>query len=456
MIAPVYPGAAAPARPSRTPGWDPLLAAAAALLALTVGRLHLAIPGLDVVRPVLILGILAVGLYLLDMTRPRRLHTIWRGPTPWLVALLIWMFVGLPTSIRGFRSLEFIFNDFVKTALVFMVIAGCVRAFRDVERLAWTYFAAAVAYAVVVITRFQVGDGSWRLGDMITYDANDFAVLAVTALPIGLYSAFRPGRSALGRAFDWTGMVLLAITFVWAGSRGGFLALLATVGFLLVRYRAMSTGTKISAVVGIAVVVVVVAGPAFWQQMSTMLAPSTDYNITSETGRLQVWKRGIGYVKDRPFFGVGASNFPVAEGVLSPLAGRSAYGLGVRWSAAHNAYLEVAAELGVPGLLLFLGLLTSTLLMLVRLERVTEGMEGARRPRFRGLSEALMASLVGFLVAAIFLSLAYSVMLYVLAALSVGLDKAARLTAPAVMSAGAAGVRPTVPSTAWNLNSSMS
>lgn len=425
----------------------------AGLIAFSVGRLHLAMPGLAAARPIMIIAILAIGLYLLDATRARRLHTVWRGPTPWLLAMLFWMGVGLPTALRQYRTLAFIVNDFMKTALVFVLVAATVRALRDVERLAWTYFAAAVTYAIIIVTRFQVGEESWRLGELITYDSNDFAVLVVTALPLGVYSAFRPGRTPWARAFDWAGLTLLAITFVWAGSRGGFLALLAVAAFFLVRYRAVSVAAKASTVLAIAVVVAVVAGPRFWEQMSTVLSPSEDYNFTSETGRVQVWKRGIGYMRDNPFLGVGASNFPVAEGTLSPIAVRADYGIPVRWTAAHNAYIEVGAELGFPGLVLYLGFLTTIMVVLARTEKVTAGMEPATRARVRGLSEALMTAMIGFIVGTFFLSLAYSSMLYVLAALSVGLDKAIRgsETAPARTRSS---LRPRVPSTAWNLNSS--
>ena len=172
---------------------------------------------------------------------------------------------------------------------------------------------------IAVLTRFQVGDGSWRLSDLITYDANDFALLVVTALPIGMYSALRPDRSPWGRTLDWAGLTVLAITFVWAGSRGGFLALLATGGFFLWRFRAIRATTKISAVLAIGVVVALVAGPKFWEQMSTLLSPSSDYNLTSETGRIHVWKRGVGLHPGSPVLRRGRRQLPGGRRNALPL-----------------------------------------------------------------------------------------------------------------------------------------
>ena len=54
--------------------------------------------------------------------------------------------------------------------------------------------------------------------------------------------------------------------------------------------------------------------------------------------------------------------FPVAEGtIFVPLAARAeAVGHGLKWNAAHNSFVEIGAELGIPGLLVFLALLICT------------------------------------------------------------------------------------------------
>src|SRR2546422_9855684 len=103
--------------------------------------------------------------------------------------------------------------------------------------------------------------------------------------------------------------------------------------------------------------------------MQTTVRPDRDYNTTSETGRLKIWERGLNYMAGRPVLGVGAGNFPVAEGTISPLARLQERGIGVRWGAAHNSFLQVGAELGIPGLLLFIGLIATTFMSLRRAAR---------------------------------------------------------------------------------------
>jgi O-antigen ligase len=82
----------------------------------------------------------------------------------------------------------------------------------------------------------------------------------------------------------------------------------------------------------------------------------------------------------------------------------------------------VGAELGLPGLLLFVGLLAGGF---GALRQVTRRRDAGAAPRERDLAQALTASLLGFVVGAVFLSLAYSEMLYALLALAAGLCKVA-------------------------------
>src|SRR5439155_8140316 len=108
-----------------------------------------------------------------------------------------------------------------------------------VERVAAVYLLGVAVYAGVVLLRYDVGEGSdWRLGHLDYYDANDFATLAVTAMPFGLYFAHR-GRGLLSRLFAITALAVVAVAFVYSGSRGGFLALLATSMFIVLRYTAI-------------------------------------------------------------------------------------------------------------------------------------------------------------------------------------------------------------------------
>jgi O-antigen ligase len=395
--------------------WDLLLVCVAGYILTAVGRVHQLFPILEVFRPAILTGAVAIVLYLLDRHEERQLSRLFGPTAKYLIALFIWMVLSVPGALVPGSSFDLVADNFSKTVLMFFVIAGAVRGARDVERLTLAYFVSATVYAGVVITRFDVGGGDdWRLGRLYDYDANDFATFAVTAMPFGLYF-LHAGRRTFGRVLAALALAVLTLAFVRTGSRGGFVALMVVAGFIVLRYSAIALSRRVFATVLIALVTLGAASNQYWNQMSTILSDA-DYNRTEESGRMQIWRRGMGYMLQYPILGVGPHNFQAAEGTLSPFSDRQQFGIGVRWNAPHNSYLQAGAELGFPGLLIFLGVIASAFGALRRSSR-SEHAQAAQ------LAQALMASLIAFAVGAFFLSLAYSEMLYTLIALAVGLQK---------------------------------
>src|SRR5207245_2469273 len=111
-----------------------------------------------------------------------------------------------------------------------------------------------------------------------------------------------PPLMRLGSAL---GLGVLATAFVRSGSRGGFLAIVAVSLFVFFGYTTIRTQWRVLGMVVIAAVFVATASDRYWTQMRTIVSPEQDYNLTSETGRLQLWRRGIGYMFKHPVLGVG-------------------------------------------------------------------------------------------------------------------------------------------------------
>jgi O-antigen ligase len=68
---------------------------------------------------------------------------------------------------------------------------------------------------------------------------------------------------------------------------------------------------------------------------------------------------------------------------------------------AHNLYLDIAADLGLAGLLVFLALNATALRSLVRVRRRTTD------PDLRGLATALILSIAAYLVSGLFLHFSF-------------------------------------------------
>ena len=318
--------------------WDFLLVCVAAYLTTAVGRVHQLFPLLSPLKPVFVSAALAIVLYVVQQGGARRIRWVRSPTTTHLLLLLLWVALSVPGALH--QGLAFsLLTNFMKTVALYVLIVGSVRGFRDLERLAFVYFAAASVFSVVVLTRFPVGGNNWRLGGLYYYDANDFAVFAVTAVPLGLY--FGLTQTQLHRRLVSLGGVLaVLIAFIWSGSRGGFLAMLAVVAFLLFRYTAMRLHWRLLTMALIIATGWLTASDRYWTQMATILQADNDYNRTELNGREKIWRRGIGYMLSHPVFGVGASNFGVAEDHIAagPAAG-----------ARHWGSLECTSQQLYPG-----------------------------------------------------------------------------------------------------------
>jgi O-antigen ligase len=150
--------------------------------------------------------------------------------------------------------------------------------------------------------------------------------------------------------------VISGITLLYIGERGVFLAIgLAWVILALIsRYNKIRT---------IAIIVIFLAflyfAPPFLAQrglLNANIAERLTINSVIETGgggRVDIWKVGLDMISNNLLVGVGLSNFPYAfwyyAGTVNPSAGL----------AAHSDLMSIASELGLIGLLIFLGLLIS-------------------------------------------------------------------------------------------------
>ena len=171
------------------------------------------------------------------------------------------------------------------------------------ERYAAAQVLGGVIYAGFVLTRFKV-DASGRLGSLEYYDANDLAMLLVGTVPLILYF-LRRGAPKRMRVAALVAMGTYLITIERTGSRGGFLGLIAVALFLLLTFRALPARVRLGSVVGAALILGVVASDRYWNMMQTLLHIREDYNWSghADEGRMEVWKRGLGYMWQRPLTG---------------------------------------------------------------------------------------------------------------------------------------------------------
>ncbi len=398
-------------QPTRRPRWDLMRAAVGAMLLCYVWRVQDLVPLLGKLKVPVLVSAGAIGLFLLSTGAMRVLGRLRHPLIKLAVLILLLMVLSVPTSLYQGMSVSFLLNDFLKTFMMMLLIVTTARGFVDLERYAAVQVIGGVVYCLFVLTRFKV-DASGRLGSLEYYDANDLAMLLVGTVPLILYF-LRRGAPKRMRLAALVAMGTYLVTIERTGSRGGFLGLIAVALFLLLTFRALPARVRLGSVVGAALILGVVASDRYWNMMQTLLHIREDYNWSghADEGRMEVWKRGLGYMWQRPLTGVGVQAFTTAEGTISPIAQRQDYGVGVKWSAAHNALVQIGAELGVPGLLAFVALIVVAFRTMGRVSRHRPDDTPERRSE-AAMAQALRACLVGYCVTAFFLSQAYAAYLY--------------------------------------------
>lgn len=403
-----------------------LLVALAGALLTYVWRVQDLFPALVAIRALEIFSIAVPALFLLDRRAQLQCAAALRRPLTRVVLLLAMMAaISVPTSLWPGMSFEYLVKNLLPAIVLSLAVMGAIASLTDARRVVWAQVLGASLYAVTILTRFDIGpDG--RLGNLVFYDSNDLGMLLVCTVPFTVY-LMRHARGTIPRALAAVSLMLCLLTIVKTGSRGAFLGLLAVSLYLVFRFASVHLSTRLL-VVGAAVAAFAIgAGNTYWTAMGTLLKPTQDYNWVGNQsgGRMTVWGRGIGYMEGRPFSGVGLAAFPIAEGTISPLAKQQTYGDGLKWSAAHNSFVQVGAELGVPGLVLFVAIVWLTFRTAARLSRDAL----ARAPAdvaVAGLASAHAAVVVGFAVSGFFLSQAYGAYLYFVVGTVVGLDMVVR------------------------------
>lgn len=408
---------------SRATRPDPVLMAIAGMVFVYIWRLQDIITPLALVRPGILAAGFAVMLYLARQTPIRRLDLIKSPLFYTLIGLGVAAFLSIPASMWVGRSAIFFLSEVIPNTTFAVLIALAVRSLDDLVWLSKVILFGAFGYGLFVFLFFDVGNLG-RLGSLVHYDSNDFALLIVCTIPFAVYF-LGAEKNVTRRLFALGCLALFVLVLIRTGSRGGFLGFVGITLFIMLRYSAIPARIRTSAAIGGVLVLLAVAPATYWNQMRTMLTPEQDYNTTEVEGRKFVWQRGIGYMLDRPLTGVGLKAFPVAEGHSEIAQVRAMGGRGFKWSVAHSSFIETGAELGIPGLVLFIAMFVIAFKLLRRVKPVAgETRETSRR---RALAQMLMGSFVGFLICGFFLSAQHFSILYALLGLTMALWKINRL-----------------------------
>ena len=320
--------------------------------------------------------------------------------------LLLWLWAVYTATTLVALYPDEAYPHWVRVSKILLFTFLTVVFFQQRERFRWLLLVVALSLGFYGLKGaawvLRTGGSNQVMGPPDSFiEGNTEIGLALNmTLPLLLFLARGEQRPWLRKLMlTMFGASIVAIVFTY--SRGAFLGLAVVLMMLFLRARRRLVG--ILAVALLALFVMMFVPERWFLRMDTIQAYEQD---ASSRGRLVAWGVAWGVALDRPLTGGGFWVLPREE-----IFERYAPGY-PKVHSAHSIYFAVLGDHGFLGLALFIGLIVSCLVSLVRLRRSV-----GHRPEAGWLvsyCEMTEASLVAYAVSGAFLTMAYFDLFYYL------------------------------------------
>ncbi|MFN2532272.1 MAG: O-antigen ligase family protein [Pyrinomonadaceae bacterium] len=329
--------------------------------------------------------------------------------------LMLAALLSMPMAIDRPEAWKTFTDIFIKAVLIFIVIVNVVTTERRLRALLLLSLAVSVYLSVNAIYDYQ--HGIFGLGKVENNDlriagsirglfenSNDLAMHLCTMLPISIAMALeKPGLFRRICYLAVSGLMVAGIVVTF--SRGGFIALVVTVivlGRKLGRRNTMLTAAGVF--IGLVLFLALLPG-GYSGRVATIFNSAADLTGSS-TQRTEILKRSIAVALRYPLFGVGMGNFHY----------KSFHEL-----QTHNAYTQVASEMGLAAFVIYVMFLVHPLRRLREIERTLFDKQNTSNVYY--LAIALQVSLIAYMVASFFGAVAYQWYVYYLVGYAVVLRR---------------------------------
>ncbi|PIU32431.1 MAG: hypothetical protein COT06_02810 [Syntrophobacteraceae bacterium CG07_land_8_20_14_0_80_61_8] len=225
---------------------------------------------------------------------------------------------------------------------VFHVALDLAGSRRGARLLIGTVIGAGVCVAFIGFVKYHGGEAVAFNSTFVNYDHLAGYMEMVLCLGLGVFF-HKPGALR----FLWPlllGLILVALLL--SLSRGGWVGGVAALDFMwvlfLIRRRTSSAGIWLSAAALVLVAgLTILASNPMIERLQSMRNPDDP----SLGGRLVIWQASTRLIAEHPLHGSGLGAFPWAFPTVRPA------GLGNRVREAHNDYVQIVTELGLPVLI---------------------------------------------------------------------------------------------------------
>ncbi len=298
----------------------------------------------------------------------------------------------------------------LKVYLPFLVGLTCVDSVAKLKQLVWVMLLSMGYVAFEFNTSYFGGYNRLQEDGLAGFDNNCMGIALVTALGLSLFLGLEAKKW-----FPWLlGLgitALLGHAILFSMSRGAMVATIVTGG--LAFYLLPKRPLTIAVFVLVAVAGLTLAGDGVRERFMTVFA-SEEQRDGSAQSRIELWGNCIDCMQKNPLVGVGPNHWGLIVAQYGWFPGKE----------AHTLWLQTGAEMGIPAMLCLLGFYFVTIYLLWPITRDRLDLPD---PWLRTAARMVIASLVGFLVSAQFVSLKALELPYYVALVGAGILKVAAL-----------------------------
>ncbi|MGE5464936.1 MAG: O-antigen ligase family protein [Syntrophothermus sp.] len=330
-------------------------------------------------------------------------------------------------------------NNYVKDALIAIVVVALLKRPAQFRNVIYTLLIVGAFIGTISVHQYVTGNftnsyGGFAVAEYMNIigetngyrlsgpvgDPNFFSQVMVVLAMLGVERLMHEKRLFWKLMAGWAAAAS-TLTVVFTFSRGTTIALAISLIIFFWIYKLKPGQLIVIVVLGIAMLAF--APPTYYQRILSIadVLPTSNGEINIRKDRaiqgrasenLTAWVM----VMDRPFMGVGLNNFSYLYQDYTKTLGLAP---SAQNRSPHNLYLEVAAETGIVGLLVFLTMIFLAMRSVLRARKrfIIAGMED-----YANMTTGFAIAFAGYLFAALFVHAAYPRYFYLLIGISFALS----------------------------------
>jgi O-antigen ligase len=278
----------------------------------------------------------------------------------------------------------------------------------------YTISAAALVNIASVLLFRQLDEGGRTMLVFGTVaNSNDYSAHLIFVLPFLLWVILIT-KSKYARMAGFLFLALGLYEILAAGSRGAMLGLVTAVAVFTSTTTAKARPIILLTVALLGFLAITFMPSAVVQRLFLFSASNSEASegaMESSQHRKQLLLDSVRISIEHPLFGIGPNQFANYEGIETAGSGQTL------WYGAHNSFTQIASENGIPGLVLFMGGILSSLFLLNKTGRLLAG-----KPNVKEVATAVMCvrvGLISFCVSLFFLNFGYFFYLPALAGIAI-------------------------------------